>query len=95
MSSFGINIFAQKGRSINAVLHSKVAFQMPAFPIFLNLSTTAQAEEGSGMSSFSTDEGLSEKRCLQKHSFADCLHPLQGSSEGSKNLGRAKAVMGE
>lgn len=68
---------------------------MPTLPALLNQSTGAQAEEGSSMSSFFTDEGLSEKWCLQKHSFADCLHPLQGSSEGSKNLGRAKAGMGE
>lgn len=47
-------------------------------------------QQSSGMSSFFTDEGLSERCCLPKHSFADCLHPLQGSSEGSKNLGRLR-----
>ena len=87
VSTFRLNISAWICRSINAMLSSKVAFEKPAFPTFLNLSTAAQAEESSGMSSFFTDEGLSEKWCLPKHSFADCLHPLQGSSEGSKNLG--------
>lgn len=68
---------------------------MPAFLAFLSQSTTAQAGEGFSVFSFFIDEGLSEKQCLQKHSFADCLHPLQGSREGSKNPGRAEAVMGE
>lgn len=77
------------------MFNGKVALEMAYFLTFLNLSIAALAEGGSRMSSFFTDERLSERCCLQKHSLADCLHPLQGSSEGSKNVGRAKAVMGE
>ena len=76
VSTIRLNTFGWICRSIDAMFNGKVALEMASFLTFLNLSIAALAEGGSGMSSFFTDERLSERCCLQKHSLADCLHPL-------------------
>lgn len=87
MSTFKLKICACICRSIKPMLNSKEAFEMPTSLTYLKQPTTAWTEEGSSMSSFFTDEELSEKRCLHKHSFADCLHPCRVQVRGLRIWG--------
>lgn len=57
------------------------------FPDSLEAANNSPGRGSSRMSSFFTDEEPSEKWCLQKHSFADCLHPCRVQVRGLRIWG--------